>query len=80
MRIFLILWWLLLQCVSTTAQVTVTDSSVLVAVAGACGMCKDRIENVAKGKGVISAQWNKTQQQLLLRYNPFLTTKEGAEA
>jgi len=56
MRILFTFWLLMLQCFTTTAQVTVTDSSVLVAVAGACGMCKDRIENVAKSKGLISAQ------------------------
>jgi len=76
MRILFAFWLLLQYGFTTTAQVTVTDSSVVVTVAGACAMCKERIEEVAKGKGVISAQWNKTQQQLTLRYSPSLTTKE----
>jgi outer membrane receptor for ferrienterochelin and colicin len=67
---------LLIQCTAVCAQVTVTDSSVVIAVAGACTMCKERIEEASKGKGVINARWNMPRQQLLLRYNPSLTTKE----
>jgi len=45
----------------------ITNSSFL--VAGNCGMCKDRIENAAKGiNGVLSAEWNIDNNLLSVKY------------
>jgi outer membrane receptor for ferrienterochelin and colicin len=46
------------------------DSSISFKVSGACEMCKDRIENTAKIKGVSAADWDADQQLLTLVYNP----------
>ena len=39
-------------------------------VSGACGMCKDRIENAALIKGVKLTEWDKTTKMLKVIYNP----------
>lgn len=49
-------------------------------VGGACGMCKERIEQTAgRVKGVISANWEQEKQQLHLQYNPGETSPEAVE-
>ena len=45
-------------------------------VAGACNMCKDRIEKAAKAEGVTKAEWNKETKILTLIYNPSVITSE----
>lgn len=49
---------------------TLTDSTVVYKVLGNCGMCKTRIENAAKSKGVSSANWDMQTQKLTLTVNP----------
>lgn len=66
----------LLGSLVVRSQSPVADSTLLIPVAGACGMCKERIEEACKGKGVVAVQWDQHKQQLQLRYNPSLTTKE----
>ncbi len=39
-------------------------------VSGNCGMCKQRIENAARLKGVINANWNVETEQITVQYNP----------
>lgn len=47
-------------------------------VAGKCSMCKSRIERGAKRvNGVVSAEWNKKQQQLTVNYDQALTDQNA---
>ncbi|MBL0357124.1 MAG: TonB-dependent receptor [Chitinophagaceae bacterium] len=50
------------------------DTSVSFKVFGACEMCKDRIENTAKIKGVNSVVWDVDSKMLTLAYNPTKVT------
>ncbi len=52
------------------------DTSISVTVFGACEMCKERIENAAKGRGVKKAVWDVDSKQLMLVYNPSLASLE----
>jgi len=45
-------------------------------VAGKCGMCKSRIEEAAKIKGVTKADWNLSTNLLVLAYDPSVTSNE----
>jgi Ni,Fe-hydrogenase III small subunit len=47
-----------------------SDSTAVVKVWGNCGMCEERIEKAAFGKGVKSAEWNAETLQLTVVYNP----------
>lgn len=42
----------------------------IIYVGGSCGMCKTRIEKVAKVVGVTKAEWDMNTQKLTLVYNP----------
>jgi len=54
-----------------TAQVNKSkDSTVSLRVSGACEMCKERIENALKIRGVRSANWNVDSKMLTLVYSP----------
>lgn len=54
-----------------------TDTVVVINVDGACEMCKERIETVAKDKkGVRDAVWDIESKKLKLVYNPLLVTVE----
>ena len=54
-----------------TAQVNKSkDSTVSLRVSGACEICKDRIENALKIRGVRSANWNVDSKMLTLVYSP----------
>jgi outer membrane receptor for ferrienterochelin and colicins len=55
------------------------DTSVSVKVFGACEQCKDRIERVAKGKGVRSAIWDVDSKLLSVVYNPSQTSLNKIE-
>ncbi|HMO62203.1 MAG TPA: carboxypeptidase-like regulatory domain-containing protein [Ferruginibacter sp.] len=46
------------------------DTTIRFSVAGACDMCKLRIEKAATIKGVSAAHWDETLQQLTLTYQP----------
>lgn len=45
-------------------------------VSGVCALCKKRIEDAAKGKGVQSATWDIDTKKLTLVYDPTRTTVE----
>lgn len=45
-------------------------------VAGNCGMCKERIESAAYGKGVKHAEWDKTTGELTVTYRTDRTSRE----
>ncbi|MEX2597622.1 MAG: metal transporter [Salibacteraceae bacterium] len=49
-----------------TAQKEVIEDTLL--VKGICGMCKERIEEAAYGKGVKFVNWDKVTDQLTLAY------------
>lgn len=54
------------------------DSTAVIFVAGACEMCKERIEKAAmERKGVKSAVWDVNTQKLSLVYNPAVITVEN---
>lgn len=46
------------------------DSTAVVKVLGNCGMCEDRIEKAAFGKGVKSAAWDVETDMLTVVFNP----------
>lgn len=46
-------------------------------VAGNCGMCKERIENAAYGKGVKHAEWDKNTGILTVTYRQDKTNLES---
>ncbi|HEX2394678.1 MAG TPA: ATPase [Bacteroidales bacterium] len=48
-------------------------------VAGKCGMCKSRIEEAAKIKGVSKADWNSSTNLLVLVYDPGVTSTESVQ-
>jgi outer membrane receptor for ferrienterochelin and colicins len=49
-----------------------TDTTVSFKVSGACEMCKQRIEETVKIKGVRSAKWDVNSKMLTLVYNPVI--------
>ena len=55
------------------------DTTVQFTVYGNCVMCKARIEDAAKGKGVIAASWNSESKVFTLQYNPQQTTTDKVE-
>ncbi|MFC0772876.1 TonB-dependent receptor domain-containing protein [Terrimonas alba] len=58
-------------------KTTVTkDNTAFLKVQGACEMCKHRIEEAAKGKGISSASWDVNTKILSLVYEPSATTLE----
>lgn len=56
-----------------------SDSTVNIKVHGACDMCRMRIENAAKGRGVSAAQWNAGTQMLTFKYDPSRTTPDEVQ-
>ena len=52
------------------------DTAVVFKVFGACEMCKDRIENTARIRGVKKAVWDVDSKMLSLVYNPSLASLE----
>lgn len=64
----------LFSCGSSTTDNNTTDETdqlveASIEVAGNCGMCKDRIEETAKGiEGVKTAVWDKETKQLKITY------------
>lgn len=55
------------------------DSTVTFTVSGNCEMCKKRIEEAAKGKGVTAALWDIDSKILTLQYNPSHTSVEKVQ-
>jgi outer membrane receptor for ferrienterochelin and colicin len=54
-------------------------STVVFKVFGNCEMCKERIEEAAKGKGIKSAIWDVDSKMLTLVYEPSSTTPEKVQ-
>lgn len=46
-------------------------------VSGACGMCKDRIEKIAKAEGATSAVWDVKLKMLTVAFDPSRTGKDA---
>lgn len=46
---------------------------------GNCGMCEKRIEDAARGKGVISSEWDMQTKMLELVYDPAKTTPDAVK-
>ncbi|MBI5856841.1 MAG: carboxypeptidase-like regulatory domain-containing protein [Sphingobacteriales bacterium] len=70
---------LVFLCASVNAQKTERaekDTMVTFPVSGVCEMCKDRIEEAAKGKGVRLAVWDIDKKILTLVYNPSLVSEK----
>ena len=59
------------------AQKEVVEDTIL--VKGICGMCKERIENAAYGKGVKFVSWNQATDELAVAYRSDKTTIEEIE-
>lgn len=55
------------------------DTTIQINVFGNCEMCKERIEEAAKGRGVKSAVWDATTKILSLSYDPSKTTSEKVQ-
>lgn len=51
-------------------------ATVKIKVAGNCGMCKERIEDAAYGKGVRHAVWDKTAGEITVTYRADRTSRE----
>ena len=56
------------------------DSTIRFKVFGNCEMCKERIEEAAKGKGVQSAEWNQDTKILTLTVDPFNISLDKIQA
>ncbi|MBL0146449.1 MAG: TonB-dependent receptor [Chitinophagaceae bacterium] len=77
---YLFIFCLMFFSKTNWAQVNIpTDTAVTIKVFGACEMCKDRIENAAKGKGVKSAVWDIDSKLLSIVYNPLKTSLQKIE-
>ncbi len=59
--------------VAAAAEVS-KETTATIKVYGACEMCKDRIEEAAKGKGVSAATWNLETHMLTLVYDASKTS------
>lgn len=57
------------------AQTISTDTTVQLRVEGNCALCKKRIQEAAKGRGVTTADWNMKTKMLSLTYDPKKTTE-----
>lgn len=63
---------------AATTQNTAQSEHAMFGVKGACGMCKQRIEEAAKSvKGVTSASWDKEAQMVHLQFNPAQTSPDA---
>ena len=76
-NIFKLLVLVLLSTKSGAQQISSSKiDTLLIKVFGNCEMCKERIEEAAKGKGVKTAAWNIDSKMLLLIYNSSLTSPD----
>jgi len=69
-----ILSGIILMFLSRDAAAQQTDSTIIIKVEGACNLCKTRIEEAAKGKGVRSAKWSPITKNLVLTYDATKTS------
>ncbi len=66
MKSLLLITLLLMPALSFSMNIEKTTFKV----SGACGMCKERIENAAQLEGVSNAEWSQEDQMLELTYDP----------
>jgi hypothetical protein len=80
MKLYSILLVIIGMTVASTgyAQKEVVEDTLT--VKGVCGMCKERIEEAAYGKGVKYATWDKATDQLAIAYRTDKTQLEEIEA
>lgn len=76
---FLLVLFLLLAGYSQAQKISSKIDTVQVHVFGNCEMCKERIEQAAKGPGVKSAVWDIDSKQLTLIYNTNITNPGKVE-
>ncbi len=73
----MILLLFVFPCLSGWAQNNKTkDTTVIFKVYGNCTICKKRIEEAAKNKGVVSASWDIQSKMLTLQYDPGAVSEE----
>lgn len=60
--------------IGQSEKIKTKDTLIFLKVSGACEMCKDRIENAMKIKGVKSAVWDMDSKILNLVYSPLILT------
>jgi len=65
-----LLAWLAFAYPANAQHTTLNDTTVTLLVYGKCEQCKHRIEAAAKGRGVVSANWNIESNILSLAYDP----------
>jgi len=73
---------LIVSCINGWAQqnlISKTDTTVSFKVFGNCEMCKVRIENATKIKGVIQANWDIDTKQFTLQYDPAITSPQKVQ-
>jgi Fe-S cluster biogenesis protein NfuA len=67
------MWIILLIANISIVNICISQNTVKIQVSGACGMCKDRIEETAtKVIGVNSADYNIKKQELKVETQTFL--------
>lgn len=71
--------WLVAAAPASAQSVAARDTSAIIKVYGNCEQCRQRIGTAAKGKGVISANWNVSSKLLSLVYNPSKTSLDKIE-
>lgn len=77
LRSYVVISLLLIAGNSQSRAQSVTDTTAAAYVAGACEMCKTRIEKAAlERKGVKSARWDQTTQLLTVSFNADQVTLE----
>lgn len=75
------MWFLILATNLTIINIAVGQNKVKLHVSGACGMCKDRIEETAsKVIGVTSAEYDLKKHELTVETQPVFIKKELIDA
>lgn len=64
---------LLIMSIGKKAHVQTSTETVSFHVSGNCGMCKKNIESAAKGKGIVTVDWNKDTKIITVEYDPLKT-------
>src|ERR1044071_9242564 len=77
--LWLVGWIFFAQASSAQKNISLKDTTVIVKVFGNCEMCKGRIEEASKGKGVKSAIWDVDSKMLTLTYDPSSTNSEKVQ-
>lgn len=75
---FLIASALVMAGYGTQAQSNVIEDTL--SVKGVCGMCKERIEEAAYGKGVKYVSWDKATDKLAIAYRSDKTSLDDVSA